>query len=141
MCSGLSSRSPPDIAYFNTATDVSAAAPGAGRRPDSRWTGRSRPWSIAAEDWFIDVDRLRGLFAAMIGANTEGIALVPSTSYGFAVAARNLPLAPADRGTGARRGISVRDLHLESGYPGGRCGHLTSIVNRARLGPTRFCWA
>jgi kynureninase len=87
---------PPDIAYFNTATmspqlhRVRAASQIALDR-------RSRPWSIAAEDWFIDVERLRGLFADMIGANTEGIALVPSTSYGFAVAARNLPLAPADR--------------------------------------------
>ena len=87
------------------------------------------------------MERLRGLFAAMIGANTEGIALVPSTSYGFAVAARNLPLAPADR-----------VLVLAEEYPSGiytwraatravAAEISLSIVNRARLGPMRFCRA
>jgi len=87
---------PPDIAYFNTAT-VSPQLHRVRAAGQIALDRRSRPWSIAAEDWFIDVERLRGLFADMIGANTEGIALVPSTSYGFAVAARNLPLAQADR--------------------------------------------
>ena len=87
---------PSDIAYFNTAT-MSPQLHRVRAAGQTALDRRGRPWSIAAEDWFIDVERLRGLFAAMIGANTEGIALVPSTSYGFAVAARNLPLAPADR--------------------------------------------
>ena len=87
---------PTDIAYFNTA-NLSPQLHRVRAAGEIALDRRSRPWSIAAEDWFIDVERLRGLFADMIGANTEGIALVPSTSYGFAVAARNLPLAPADR--------------------------------------------
>ena len=87
---------PTDIAYFNTA-NMSPQLYRVRAAGEIALDRRSRPWSIAAEDWFIDVERLRGLFADMIGANMEGIALVPSTSYGFAVAARNLPLAPADR--------------------------------------------
>ena len=87
---------PPDIAYFNTAT-LSPQLHGVRAAGEIALDRRSRPWSITAEDWFIDVERLRGLFANTIGANTEGIALVPSTSYGFAIAARNLPLAPGDR--------------------------------------------
>lgn len=87
---------PTDIAYFNTA-NLSPQLHRVRAAGEIALDRRSRPWSIAAEDWFIDVERLRGLFADMIGANMEGIALVPSTSYGFAVAARNLPLAPADR--------------------------------------------
>ena len=87
---------PPGIAYFNTANlapqlhVVRAAAAAALDR-------RARPWTISAEDWFTDVERLRALFARLIGADADGVALVPATSYGFAVAARNLPLRPGER--------------------------------------------
>ncbi len=87
---------PDEIAYFNTATlspqlhRVRAAGEAALER-------RSRPWTITPGDWFAEVERLRELFAGLIGADADGIALVPATSYGFAVAARNLPLARGDR--------------------------------------------
>lgn len=87
---------PPDIAYFNTASlapqlrSVRAAGEAALER-------RGQPWTISAEDWFADVERLRALFAGMVGADADGVALVPATSYGFAVAARNLPLDPGQR--------------------------------------------
>ena len=64
-------------------------------RPRSS-AGRARGRS-AAEDWFGDVERLRGLFAAIVGADAEVVALVPATSYGFAVAARNIGLGNGDR--------------------------------------------
>jgi len=87
---------PAEIAYFNTATlspqlhRVRAAGEAALER-------RSRPWTITPDDWFADVERLRGLFGELVGADAEGVALVPATSYGFAVAARNLALGPGDR--------------------------------------------
>jgi selenocysteine lyase/cysteine desulfurase len=87
---------PPDVAYFNTASlsphlhRVRAA----GERALDR---RGRPWTIASADWFTDVERLRELFGRLIGADAEGVALVPATSYGFAVAARNLHLRIGDR--------------------------------------------
>jgi selenocysteine lyase/cysteine desulfurase len=87
---------PPDVAYFNTANlspqlhTVRAAGAAALER-------RGRPWTIAAADWFTDVERLRALFAELVGGDAEGVALVPATSYGFAVAARNLPLRAGDR--------------------------------------------
>jgi selenocysteine lyase/cysteine desulfurase len=87
---------PEDVAYFNTANlapqlrSVRAAGEAALER-------RGSPWTIAAEDWFSDAERLRGLFARIVGADAEGIALVPATSYGFAVAARNLELARGRR--------------------------------------------
>jgi selenocysteine lyase/cysteine desulfurase len=87
---------PSSVAYFNTATlapqlhRVRSAGEAALER-------RARPWSITADDWFADVERLRTLFAGLVGADAEGIALVPATSYAFAVAARNLPLGPGDR--------------------------------------------
>lgn len=87
---------PPQIAYFNTANlapqlhTVRAAGLTALER-------RARPWTIAAEDWFSDVERLRSLYAGLIGAQPDSVALVPATSYGFAIAAQNLPLNRGDR--------------------------------------------
>lgn len=87
---------PEDVAYFNTANlspqlhQVRAAGEAALER-------RGRPWTISAEDWFTDVERLRALFAELVGGDAEGVALVPATSYGFAVAARNLALSTGDR--------------------------------------------
>jgi selenocysteine lyase/cysteine desulfurase len=87
---------PPEIAYFNTATlspqlhRVRAAGEAALER-------RSRPWTFTADDWFTDVERLRECVATVVGGDAEGVALVPATSYGFAVAARNITLRPGDQ--------------------------------------------
>jgi selenocysteine lyase/cysteine desulfurase len=53
---------------------------------------RARPWAIGEADWFADVERLRTLAGRLVGGDADGIALVPATSYGFAIAAANLPL-------------------------------------------------
>jgi len=87
---------PADVAYFNTANlapqlySVRAAGEAALER-------RGRPWSISAADWFSDVERLRTLFGELTGTSGEGVAIVPATSYGFAVAARNLVLHAGQR--------------------------------------------
>ncbi|HLM31494.1 MAG TPA: aminotransferase class V-fold PLP-dependent enzyme [Solirubrobacterales bacterium] len=87
---------PPEVAFFNTANmgplprRVRDAAEAALAR-------RAAPWEIGPAVWFDDVERLRELAARLLGADTEGVALVPATSYGFAVAARNLHLAPWHR--------------------------------------------
>jgi selenocysteine lyase/cysteine desulfurase len=98
---GLGSQRPafdvPDtVAYFNTANmspllhSVRTAGEAALRR-------RAQPWTIRADDWFGDVERLRSLFAALVGADADGVALVPAASYGFAVAARNIRLFEGQR--------------------------------------------
>jgi selenocysteine lyase/cysteine desulfurase len=98
---------PADIAYFNTASLAPQlhAVRAAGEAALER---RGQPWTISADDWFLDVERLRSLFADIIGASGDGVAVVPATSYGFAVAARNLSL---------RAGQRV--LVLEEEYPSG----------------------
>ncbi len=53
---------------------------------------KSRPWRIGARETFDDVERLRGLFAGLIGAEAGDVALAPSASYGLSVAAANLTL-------------------------------------------------
>lgn len=87
---------PADVAYFNTASLAPQlrAVRATGQAALER---RARPWTISASDWFTDVERLRALFASIIGSSAEAIALVPATSYGFAVAARNIPLRAGGR--------------------------------------------
>jgi selenocysteine lyase/cysteine desulfurase len=54
------------------------------------------PWNIRSTDWFADARALRALFASLIGAPADCVALVPSVSYGIATAARNVPVAAGD---------------------------------------------
>lgn len=51
------------------------------------------PWTIGGAEWFPGAERLRKLFARIVNAEAEGIALVPSVSYGIAIAAANVPVA------------------------------------------------
>jgi selenocysteine lyase/cysteine desulfurase len=87
---------PDGIAYFNTASlapqlhRVRAAGEQALRR-------QAAPWEISSGDWFTDVERLRALFAQVIGGDADAVALVPATSYGLAVAAANLEAKPGQR--------------------------------------------
>lgn len=84
---------PDGVAYFNAASiaPVLKASLAAGRDA-LEW--RARPWEIRAGDWFSGAERRRELFAPLIGARAQEVALIPATSYGFAVAAANLPLGP-----------------------------------------------
>ena len=50
------------------------------------------PRHIAAADFFSGPNELRELFGELVNAPPERVALVPSVSYGVAIAAQNLPL-------------------------------------------------
>jgi len=82
---------PEDIAYLNCAYlgPLSHAAVAAGRAATGR---KARPWEISSDDFFTDTEIARALFARLINARDEDIALVPAASYGVSVAARNLDL-------------------------------------------------
>lgn len=84
---------PADVAYLNTATmgPLPLSALEAGQRGLAR---KLHPWTIPDTDFFSDTGRLRPLLAELVGAEADGIAFVPSASYGLAVAALNLPLRP-----------------------------------------------
>ena len=82
---------PDDVAYLNCAymaplmhSVVEAGIRGARRK--------ARPWEITAPDFFSDGAHARSLFARIVNARAEDVAIVPAASYGMAVAARNLPL-------------------------------------------------
>lgn len=54
---------------------------------------RAKPWKISGPDWFNNAETLRGLAAKIFQTGDDNIALIPSASYGLAVAAKNLQLA------------------------------------------------
>ncbi len=53
---------------------------------------RNHPWNINNDDWFGAPEQLRSLFARIINSDKEHIALIPSVSYGIAIAAKNISL-------------------------------------------------
>ena len=87
---------PDDVAYFNCASlaPLLKAAVEAGAAASSR---RARPWLIGEDDWFTEAEERRALFSRLAGLDPEGVALVPTTSYGLAVAAANLDARPGQR--------------------------------------------
>lgn len=84
---------PDDVAYFNCAYmgPLSRAVAAAGLRGIEI---KSRPWALRQEDFFTESDRARQLFAGIVGATADDIAIVPSASYGLAIAAANLSIEP-----------------------------------------------
>jgi len=82
---------PEEIAYLNCAylSPLMHSVVEAGRRGLER---KARPWEIGGDDFWRESNRARALFAGLINADAEGVALVPSASYGMATAAQNLPL-------------------------------------------------
>ena len=87
---------PEDVAYFNTA-NMSPLLRRVREAGERGLAARARPWAVAADDWFADVERLRAGFAAVMGVGVDGVALVPATSYGLAIAARNVRAGRGDR--------------------------------------------
>jgi selenocysteine lyase/cysteine desulfurase len=89
-----------NCAYISPLLKASAEAIAAGLARETR------PWEILAEDFFSGPAKAKALFARLIGAQAQDIAIVPSASYGIATAAANLPID---------HGQSI--LVLESQYP------------------------
>lgn len=83
---------PDEVTYLNAAylgprlKSVDAA----GRRALEK---TARPWDIFPEDFFSDAEVARDRFAGLVGGDADGVVLVPSVSYGIALAAKNLPIA------------------------------------------------
>ena len=82
---------PKGVTYLNTAAHsplmksvVEAGIEGLGRK--------HHPWDIDLTQAPAEAERLRGLFAALIGAAANDVAIVNSTSYAVETAARNLKL-------------------------------------------------
>jgi selenocysteine lyase/cysteine desulfurase len=87
---------PDDVAYFNCAS-LAPQLRAARQAADAALRRRAQPWLIRGDDWFTEVEQRRLLFAQLAGVDVEGVALVPATSYGLAVAAANLSAEPGQR--------------------------------------------
>ena len=82
---------PKDIVYLNCAYMSPQLRPAReiGEMAVSR---KSRPWEITPDDFFEDAEEVRGLFARLVGGDVDGVAIIPSVSYGISVAAANVPV-------------------------------------------------
>lgn len=82
---------PEDVAYLNCAymspLSIKVAQAGA-----AAIAAKQHPWGTTSEDFFALPDKGRRLFAQLIGAQADDIAVVPAISYGIATAANNIPL-------------------------------------------------
>lgn len=83
---------PDDVAYLNCAylgpqLRAVTEAGIAGVR------AKELPFEVTPDKFFSGSERLRSTFASVIGADADGVAFVPSVSYGVGVAAANLPLS------------------------------------------------
>ena len=87
---------PDDVAYFNCAS-LAPTLRASLEAAEAALARRARPWRISSSDWFTGAEERRGLFARLAGVDPDGVALVPATSYGLAVAAANLSARPGQR--------------------------------------------
>ncbi len=55
---------------------------------------KAAPWLITPPDFFSTVEKVRGVAASLFNATENDLAIVPSASYGLAVAAKNLVVKP-----------------------------------------------
>jgi selenocysteine lyase/cysteine desulfurase len=87
---------PEGTAYLDCAkmSPLSRAAIEAGRRGLER---KAHPWDVRAEHFFDESEKVRGLFARLIGAQAEDIAIVPSVSYAMATVMANVPVAAGQK--------------------------------------------
>lgn len=87
---------PEDIAYLNCAY----MSPQLRRaREVGEWavSRKSRPWEVTPNAFFEDVEVVRALFARLVGGEADGVAVVPSVSYGISVAAANVPVHEGEK--------------------------------------------
>lgn len=80
---------PDDIIYLNCSylAPMFEAMKNAGVEGVMR---KKRPWEIKAKDFFEQSTQLKQLFAKIVNAQAQDIAIVPSVSYGIGVAANNI---------------------------------------------------
>ena len=87
---------PGDVAYLNCAYMSPLARPVA--EAGMQAIGRKlAPWTVKPEDFFTESEAARSLFARLVGASADDVAIVPAASYGLAVAARNLRVEAGDK--------------------------------------------
>jgi selenocysteine lyase/cysteine desulfurase len=87
---------PEGTAYLDCAkmSPLSRGGIEAGRRGLER---KAHPWDLKAEHFFDESETVRGLFARLIGAASDDVAIVPSVSYAMATVMANVPVSAGQR--------------------------------------------
>jgi selenocysteine lyase/cysteine desulfurase len=87
---------PEDIVYLNCAYMSPQLRPAreVGEMAVSR---KSRPWEITPDAFFEDAEEVRALFARLVGGDADGVAIIPSVSYGISVAAANVSVREGEK--------------------------------------------
>jgi selenocysteine lyase/cysteine desulfurase len=86
---------PEDVTYLNCAY-LSPQLRSVSEAGHSGVAAKEQPWQIIAQDFFTKTEQARRLFAEMIEAQSDDIAIIPAVSYGIAVAALNIKLNAGD---------------------------------------------
>src|SRR3546814_2198481 len=70
---------PADVAYLNCAymSPLAKAVVAAGEAGLRR---KAQPWTVTPQDFFTDSEVVRGLFARLVNATAEDVALIPARS-------------------------------------------------------------
>lgn len=99
---------PDDVVYLNCASfsPQLRAVTAAGQQAVLR---KSFPWKIHSAEMIEEPEILRTLVAQVLNTSADGVALIPSVSYGVGVAAANLPI-------GKGQHILVLDKDFPSNY-------------------------
>lgn len=87
---------PRDVAYLNCAYMSPLMKPVVAAI-DRGVRMKSTPWTLTIPDFYDSVDEARALFAGLVNADAEGVAMVPSASYGIETAVKNLSCGPGRR--------------------------------------------
>ena len=82
---------PEDVTYLNAAF-MGPSLSSSTERGIAAVAGKRAPWEMSPADFFPLPERSRTLFGRLIGAPADTVAIIPSASYGVAVAARNIPV-------------------------------------------------
>jgi selenocysteine lyase/cysteine desulfurase len=124
---------PDDVAYLNCAytSPLLRRASEAGRQAVQT---KSSPWSITSGDFFLHMQRNRELFAELVGGDADQVAIIPSVSYGIALAARNIPLR-AEQNI-----VLLQDQFPSNVYSWGRRARETRVEIRTVARPEDHDW-
>ena len=83
---------PEDITYLNCAY-LSPQLRSVSEAGHKSVSSKENPWLLTAPDFFTLTEQTRSLFAELIDARADDIAIIPAVSYGVSVAALNVKLA------------------------------------------------
>ncbi len=86
---------PQDITYLNCAY-LSPLLRSVSQAGHNGVAAKEQPWQLTPQDFFTQTEQTRGLFAELIGARPDDIAIIPAVSYGISVAALNIKLNPGE---------------------------------------------